>query len=428
MISRYFQFESRRTTLRQEIMAGITTFLTMAYIIFVNPSILSEAGMDRDALIVVTCLIAAVSTLLMGLIPNVPIAMAPGMGMNAFFTYTLVQTYGMSWQAALGIVFWAGSLFLFLSLIGAREKILQAIPQSLISAIAAGIGLFILFIGMKNMGLIVGNTATLVSLGSFTVEVILGIVGLFVSIVLLVRGIQAAILIGILVTTAFAMALGKVEFPTQMFSYDLSISAISFQLDLWSAFKWSLIGPIFALMFIDLFDTLGTLVACAHEAKLVEKDGKINKLSSMLNIDAIATMLSGLLGSSPTTSYVESASGIAAGGKTGFTSVITGSLFLVALLFIPLIGIVPPYATAPALIIVGMMMLKSVRNIQFESYEESFPALLTITTMVFSFQISTGLAIGFLSWGIIKLFLLKVKDISWVMWIIMVLSGLSLVV
>lgn len=428
MISRYFQFESRRTTLRQEIMAGITTFLTMAYIIFVNPSILSEAGMDRDALIVVTCLIAAVSTLLMGLIPNVPIAMAPGMGMNAFFTYTLVQTYGMSWQAALGIVFWAGSLFLFLSLIGAREKILQAIPQSLISAIAAGIGLFILFIGMKNMGLIVGNTATLVSLGSFTVEVILGIVGLFVSIVLLVRGIQAAILIGILVTTAFAMALGKVEFPTQMFSYDLSISAISFQLDLWSAFKWSLIGPIFALMFIDLFDTLGTLVACAHEAKLVEKDGKINKLSSMLNIDAIATMLSGLLGSSPTTSYVESASGIAAGGKTGFTSVITGSLFLVALLFIPLIGIVPPYATAPALIIVGMMMLKSVRNIQFESYEESFPALLTITTMVFSFQISTGLAIGFLSWGIIKLFLLKVKDISWVMWIIMALSGLSLVV
>ncbi|MEM9934225.1 MAG: NCS2 family permease [Bacteroidota bacterium] len=428
MISRYFQFESRRTTLRQEIMAGITTFLTMAYIIFVNPSILSEAGMDRDALIVVTCLIAAVSTLLMGLIPNVPIAMAPGMGMNAFFTYTLVQTYGMSWQAALGIVFWAGSLFLLLSLIGAREKILQAIPQSLISAIAAGIGLFILFIGMKNMGLIVGNTATLVSLGSFTVEVILGIVGLFVSIVLLVRGIQAAILIGILVTTAFAMALGKVEFPTQMFSYDLSISAISFQLDLWSAFKWSLIGPIFALMFIDLFDTLGTLVACAHEAKLVEKDGKINKLSSMLNIDAIATMLSGLLGSSPTTSYVESASGIAAGGKTGFTSVITGSLFLVALLFIPLIGIVPPYATAPALIIVGMMMLKSVRNIQFESYEESFPALLTITTMVFSFQISTGLAIGFLSWGIIKLFLLKVKDISWVMWIIMALSGLSLVV
>ncbi|MEM8899352.1 MAG: NCS2 family permease [Bacteroidota bacterium] len=428
MISRYFQFESRRTNLRQEITAGITTFLTMAYIIFVNPSILSEAGMDRSALIVVTCLIAAISTILMGAIPNVPIAMAPGMGMNAFFTYTLVQTYGMSWQAALGIVFWAGSIFLILSLVGAREKILQAIPDSLVSAIAAGIGLFILFIGMKNMGLIVGNPATLLSLGTFTPEVILGIIGLFISIILLVQGIQGAILIGILVITILAMILGKVDLPTQVFSTDLSIAAISFQFDLWAALKWSLIGPIFALMFIDLFDTLGTLVACAHEAKLVEKDGKIKNLNKMLNIDAIATMLSGVLGSSPTTSYVESASGIAAGGKTGFTSVVTGALFLISLLFIPLIGVVPAYATAPALIIVGMMMLKSIKNIQFEAYEESFPALLTITTMVFSFQISTGLAIGFLSWGIIKLFLLKVKEISWVMWIIMALSALSLIV
>ncbi|MEM7514344.1 MAG: NCS2 family permease, partial [Bacteroidota bacterium] len=259
-------------------------------------------------------------------------------------------------------------------------------------------------------------------------EVILGIIGLFISIILLVQGIQGAILIGILVITILAMILGKVDLPTQIFSTDLSISAISFQFDLWAALKWSLIGPIFALMFIDLFDTLGTLVACAHEAKLVEKDGKIKNLNKMLNIDAIATMLSGVLGSSPTTSYVESASGIAAGGKTGFTSVVTGALFLISLLFIPVIGVVPAYATAPALIIVGMMMLKSIKNIQFEAYEESFPALLTITTMVFSFQISTGLAIGFLSWGIIKLFLLKVKEISWVMWIIMALSALSLVV
>ncbi len=427
MLARFFPFKERQTSLSKEVIAGATTFLTMSYIIFVNPSILAETGMDKEALIAVTCIVAAISTILMGLIPNVPIAMAPGMGLNAFFTYTIVITEGVSWQTALGIVFLAGCFFMILSLLGAREKIIRAIPPSLVTGIAVGIGLFLVFIGLKNLGVVVDHPATLVTLGPINTEVLLGLAGLFLIIVLYIRKIHGSILIGILVTTALALATGSISGSDELISSEISIAPVAFQLDIPGALKWNLLGIVFAILYIDLFDTLGTLVACSHEAGLVKKDGTIARISQMLGVDALATMLSGLLGTSPTTSYVESATGIAAGGKTGFTSLVTGVLFLIGLLFIPIIGIVPAYATAPALIIVGFLMIRQIVKIDFQDLEEAIPALITMIVMPLTFQISTGIAFGFISWGVIKLLLGKYKEIGWVMAIVIMLSILNLV-
>ncbi|MEM7659937.1 MAG: NCS2 family permease [Bacteroidota bacterium] len=427
MLERFFQFKAKKTDLRTEVLAGVTTFLTMAYIIFVNPNILSETGMDRDALVVVTCLVAAFSTILMGLIPRVPLALAPGMGLNAFFTYTLVIGQGIHWQVALGMVFWAGVLFLLLSLLGGREKLLAAIPDALIAAIAAGIGMFLLFIGFKNLGLIQAHPETLVALGAFTPEVLIGLAGLLLTILLIIRRVKGALLIGIGAATLLALLLGKVSWPSNWFDFSWDIRPVAFQLDLIGALKWSLIGPIFALLFVDLFDTLGTMMACAQEAKLIKKDGSVEKARPMLLVDAIATMFSGVMGTSPTTSYVESAAGIAEGGRTGMTSIVTGLLFLLGLLFVPLIGMVPAYATAPALIVVGVLMIRQIQRINFDKYEDAFPAVITIATMVFTFQISTGLALGFLSWGLIRLFLWRTKEIPPIVYLIMLLSLLSLV-
>lgn len=429
MLDQYFQISERKSSIRTELLAGTTTFLTMAYIILVNPAVLADAGMDREALVAVTCLVSAFSCILMGLIPRVPIALAPGMGLNAFFAYTLVGTYGISWQVALGMVVWAGLLFLLLGFFGAREKIVAAIPQSLISAIGAGIGLFLMFIGMKNLGLVVDHPATLVTLGTFDIKVVIGLLGLLLTIILMLKNIAASILIGIVFSTMLAFAFDKgVIMPTSLFELNFNISTVAFQADIMGALKWSLVAPIFALVFVDMFDTLGTLVACAHEAKLVKKDGTIGKIRQMLGVDAIATIMSGVLGSSPTTSYVESASGIAAGGRTGLTAVITGLWFLSGILFVPIFSVVPAYATAPALIVVGILMAKQLKNVPFDKLEESIPVMLMITTMVFSFKIAVGLAMGFLSWGLIKLFLFKTNKISLVMWIIMILSFLSLIV
>lgn len=427
MLERYFEFSRRKTTLRTELLAGLTTFMTMSYIMFVNPSILAETGMDKSALVVATCLIAALASILMGVIGKVPLALAPGMGLNAFFAYTLVLTQGIPWQVALGMVFWAGVLFLLLSVVGGRERLMRAIPESLIAAIGAGIGFFLLFIGFKNLGLVVADPATLVTMGELTTEVLIGLFGLLLTIVLMVKKVRGALFIGIITSTVLALASGKVQLPDSLLSLDFDLSPVAFQLDIMGALKWAYLGPIFALMFVDMFDTVGTMVACAHEAKLVKKDGKIERAREMLAVDAIATLFSGLLGTSPTTSYVESASGIAEGGRTGMTSVVTGTLFLLGLLFIPLIGVVPPYATAPALIVVGILMLGQIQRINFQKYEDVFPAVLTIATMVFTFQISTGIAIGFLSWGLIRIFLLRTNEVHWIVYLVMVLSLLSLI-
>ena len=428
MINRFFELESHQTSIRTEVLAGLTTFLTMAYIIIVNPSVLAEAGMDKQALVVATCLVAGLSTLLMGLIPKVPIAMAPGMGLNAFFTYTIVISDGVPWQTALGMVFWAGILFMALSLFGAREKIVAVIPESLVTAISVGIGLFILFIGLQNMGLIVGHPAKLVTLGSFTPEVLIGLAGLFLTIVLYLRNVNGSILIGMVAATILAFALGLIAGPQAWDSISFDISPIAFQLDITGALQVGFITTIFALFYIDMFDTIGTLMACSREAGLVQANGHIKNIKKMLGVDAVATMLSGLLGSSPTTSYIESGSGIAAGGRSGLTAVVAGLLFLLAILFTPLIALVPGYATAPALIMVGFLMIKQIRNIDMNDLEEAIPAILTFIMMPLSFSISTGLACGFVSWGLIKILTGKFGAIHWVMYIIIGLSVASLLV
>lgn len=428
MISRFFELSQHQTSIRQEIIGGLTTFLTMAYIIIVNPSVLSETGMNQSALVVITCLVAGFSTILMGLIPKVPIAMAPGMGLNAFFAYSIVLGDGVAWQTALGMVFWAGVLFLIMSVFGAREKIVAAIPKTLVTAISVGIGLFILFIGMKNMGLIVDHPAKLVTLGTFTPELLIGIGALFLTIILFLRGVNAAILIGIALATLVSFVIGLVQFPESGMVFNFDISPVAFQLDIMGALEIGFIGTIFALFYTDLFDTIGTLMACTKEAGLVQKDGTIKDFKKMLGVDAIATLMSGVLGTSPTTSYIESGTGIAAGGRSGLTAVVTGILFLLAILFTPLIALVPSYATAPALIMVGFMMIRQTVDIPWEDYEEAIPAILTFMLMPLSFSIATGLACGFLSWTIIKVLMGKFEEVSWVMYVVAVLSLISLVV
>lgn len=428
MLDKFFQIKQRGSTKKIEFVAGLTTFLTMAYIIFVNPAILAETGMDKGALIAVTCIVTAAATILMGVWPKVPIAMAPGMGMNAFFAYTLVLSNKISWQTALGIVFLSGLLFFILTLLGVREKVIHAIPKSLVIAISVGIGLFLTFIGLQNMGLIVDNPATLVGLGTFTPGVLIGLAGLLLITILSAKKIKGSIIIGIFFSTILALIFKLVQLPSNIFSISsINIAPIAFQLDILGALKWSLLGSIFTLMYFDLFDSLGTIVACSYEAKLVKEDGTIKKISQMLGADAIATMFGALLGTSTTTSYIESAAGIAEGGRTGLTSVVTGLLFLIGLFFIPLIAIVPQYATAPALIIVGLLMIKQITRIDFKNFEEAIPAMLTMVIMPLTFQISTGLAFGFLSWGFIKMLLLKFKQISWVMYAVMIISIISLI-
>ena len=428
MINKYFGLKEKQTNVRTEILAGSVSFLTMAYIIFINPIILSDSGMDRSSVTVATCLVSAIACLLMGLIPKVPIAIAPGMGLNAFFTYTLVMQYKLSWQIALGVVFLAGSLFLLFSIFGIREKVIRTIPHSLISAIAAGIGLFLIFIGLQHIGVIVSHPKTLVTAGKFTYTSMLGLIGFFLMVILLIKKVRGAILIGIVSVTLISIFSGLSETPTSIISAAPSISSTAFQLDIMGALKLSLIGPIFALLFMDMFDTLGTIVACSKEAKLIKKDGSIEKISAMLGVDAFATILSSLLGTSPTTAYIESATGISEGGKSGLTRVITGLFFLLAIFFIPLISIVPEYATAPALIIVGIYMLKQILDIDFNKPEEFIPAFIIIVMMPLTFQISAGMAFGFISWGLLRILMFRFSEISPLMYLIMFLSLISLLV
>lgn len=417
-----FQLRAKGSSVRVEVVAGLTTFLTMAYIIFVNPSILSRTGMDKNALVAVTCIVTAIATIVTGLFTNAPIAMAPGMGLNAFFAYSLVLGGKISWQTALGVVFLSGVFFLILTLLGLRKRIVEAIPRSLISAISVGIGLFITFIGLVNLGVVVKNDVTLVSAGKLTPTVLIGLFGLLVMLFLEMKRIKGALLVGIIFATAIAAALGYVQKPDEWISLHLDIRAVVFQLDILGALKWSLFGSIFSLMFMDMFDSIGTLVACCHQANMVDEKGRIKGLDRLLSIDAIATMTGALLGTSTTTSYIESAAGIEQGGRTGLASIVTGVFFLLALLFVPLVGIVPPYATAPALIMVGLFMMKEVKAIDFANVEEAFPAFIIMVMIALSYSISTGLAFGFISYTLIKAVAGKTGDVKPAMWIIAVLS------
>lgn len=426
MLDKYFSISERGSSYRKEIIGGATTFLTMAYIIFVNPNILGDAGMDKSALITVTILASVIGTLLAGVWARVPYAMAPGMGLNAFFTYTLVLGAGVPWQTALGVVFLSGIVFLALTITKIRTKIIHTIPLSLRLATGAGIGLFIAFIGFKSMGLVVANPATFVSLGKFTPELLIGIAGLVITAVLEVKKVRGGIFYGIIITTIIALVAGRVSAPATLISTPPSIAPLVLQLDVLSALKFSLIGAIFSFMFVDLFDSVGTIVACSYEAGFVDKDGKVQHVDRILEADAVATVAGSLLGTSTTTTYIESASGIANGAKTGFASVVTAVLFLLALLFAPLIGIVPAYATAPALIIVGVYMFKNIKQIDFSDFSDSIPAFLTIILMPLTYSISTGLSFGFISFILLKAVAGKFSEVSWLMWIIGALSVVNL--
>ncbi len=424
-MDRYFQLKEKQTSVKVEFMAGVTTFLTMGYIIFVNPLFLSPTGMDKEALIAVTCIVSAIATIIVGVFANAPIAMAPGMGLNAFFAY-LVSSGKMDWQTALGVVFLSGLLFLALTLLGLRKKIVEAIPASLISAIAVGIGLFITFIGLVKLGIVVKDEHTLVTAGPLTGTVLIGLFGLLVMLYFEMKKMVGSLILGILASSALAIAFGKTELPTQVISLHLNIEAISFKLNIFGALKWGFFGSIFTLMFMDMFDSVGTLVACCHQADMVDENGKIKGLDRLLGIDAIATMIGAVFGTSTTTAYIESAAGIEQGGRSGLTSIVTGVLFLLALLFVPIVGIVPGYATAPALIMVGLFMMKEVKQIDFSNMGEAFPAFIIIVMIALSYSISTGLAFGFISFTIIKTVSGRAKDIKPAMWIIAILSALFL--
>jgi AGZA family xanthine/uracil permease-like MFS transporter len=424
MLKEYFEIEERRTSLRVETVAGATTFLTMAYIIFVNPNILSDTGMDKSALIAVTCLVSAIATIGTGIFGRAPIAMAPGMGLNSYFAYSLVAQEQISWRTGLGAVFLSGLFFLVLTLVGLRKKLVEAIPAGLIAAIAVGIGLFIAFIGLNNLGLVVRDEKTLFAFGDVTQATVwIGLLGLAVMIVLGLLRVTGSLLIGIFVAALVAALLGYVDRPAAWVSLDWPVGKIALQLDIMGALKISLWGSIFTLMFIDMFDSIGTLVACSEKAGLRDESGQIKGLDRLLGIDAVATMAGALLGTSTTTAYVESAAGIAQGGRTGLTSVVTGGLFVLALFFVPVIAVVPGYATAPALLVVGFFMMKEAGKISIRKVDELIPSLIIVVMIAVSYQISTGLALGFVSFAVLKVLLGRYRDIRPAMWLI---AGLSL--
>lgn len=424
----FFELKEHNSSLKQEFIGGLTTFLTMAYIIFVNPEMLAKTGMDQSALITATCLAAAFGTLLVALWVKAPLAMAPGMGLNAFFTYTLVLgKQDVSWETALGIVFLSGIFFLILTLTGIREKVIHVIPLSLRLAVGAGIGLFITFIGLKNLGLVVANPDTIVTMGEFTKPVILGIVGLIVIAILLVKNVKGALLIGIVVTYVLGLMTGEVTLAGSPFSMPPSLAPIAFKLDIAGAFELAFVGAVFSFMFVDLFDSVGTIVACSYQAGMVGDDGSIKKIDKILEADAVATVAGSLMGTSTTTTYIESASGIADGARTGLSSLFVALFFLLSLFLSPLIGSVPAFATAPALIVVGIFMFRSIKEIDFDDFEVAIPAFLTIVAMPLTFSISNGISLGFISYIIITVVSGDIKKISPILLLIGFLSVLNLV-
>jgi AGZA family xanthine/uracil permease-like MFS transporter len=427
MLERIFKLRAHGSTISREVAAGTTTFLTMAYIIFVNPNILATAGMDKGAVITATILAAAFGTLLSGLWANVPFAMAPGMGLNAFFAFSLVLGRQVSWQTALGVVFVSGVAFLVLTLLGVRKYVVAAIPLNLRLAIAAGIGLFITFIGLRNLGLIVDDPATLVTLGPLGKPVVLGLAGLLVIIILEIRSVRGAILLGILATTGLGMIFGLVAAPGQAVSAPPSLAPVFLKMDLAGALQWGMWGAIFSFMFVDLFDSVGTIVACSYEAGLVADDGSIAKLDRVLEADAVSTIAGAMLGTSTTTTYIESGAGIAAGGRTGLANVVTTGLFLASLFFTPVIGMVPGFATAPALIVVGVYMFRNVARIDFQSFRSGAPAFLTIILMPLTSSISMGLAFGFVAHIVATVAAGRPRDIHPVMWVVGMFSVLEIV-
>ncbi|WP_137887383.1 NCS2 family permease [Pseudomonas sp. 2FE] len=426
MLERLFQLNAHNTTVRTEILAGLTTFLTMAYILFVNPSILGETGMDKGAVFVATCLAAAIGSAIMGFIANYPIALAPGMGLNAFFTYTVVLHMGHSWQVALGAVFLSACMFFLLSIFKIREWIINSIALELRSAIAAGIGLFLALIALQNAGIVVANQATLVGMGDLSKpEPLLAVLGFFLIVALEARKVTGAVLIGILAVTGAAIALGVSKFGGVV-SMPPALAPTLLQLDIMGALDIGLFSVIFAFLFVDLFDNSGTLIAVAKKAGLMRKDGYMPKMGRALIADSSAAMVGSVLGTSTTTSYIESAAGVSAGGRTGLTAVVVALLFLLALFFAPLAGSVPAFATAPALLFVAVLMTAGLAEIDWDDITVAAPVVITALAMPLTFSIANGIAFGFIAWAAIKLLAGRWRELNPVLVILSILFVIKL--
>ncbi|GLZ89523.1 transporter [Metapseudomonas resinovorans] len=412
LLERLFKLSLHGTTVKTELAAGLTTFITMAYIIFVNPNIMADAGIDHGAAFVATCLAAAFGCLLMGLYANWPVGLAPGMGLNAFFTYTVVNTMGYSWQIALGAVFLSGVLFMILTFSRIREWLLNSIPSSLRFAMGAGVGLFLGLIGLKTAGIVVAHPATLVHIGDLTSPgPLLAAICFLMIAVLEYRRIFGGILISILTVTLIGVGLGIVKFGG-VFSMPPSLAPTFMAMDITGAFNVTMVSVILAFLFVHMFDTAGTLMGVAQRANLVQEDGRIENLSRAMKADSASSVFGGVLGVPPVTSYVESAAGVAAGGRTGLTAVTVGILFIAAMFFAPLAGMIPAYATAGALIYVAMLMMGGMAHIDWKEHTETIPAIVTVIMMPLTFSVADGIALGFVTYVVMKAFTGKYKDVS----------------
>jgi AGZA family xanthine/uracil permease-like MFS transporter len=420
LLDRYFQLTENHTSVKQEFLGGLTTFMTMAYIVVVNPQILAQAGMPADGVVFATCLSSAVATLVMGLYANYPIALAPGMSLNAYFTYSVCLSMHVPWRTALAVVFFSGVLFLVLTLTRIREQIVNGIPDCLKHSTAAGIGMFIAFVGLRNAKLVVANSATFVSLGSFAdKEVQTACLGLVLTLVLMARGWRGAILLGVFATALLGVFRGIATWPTHFFSIPHPSSTF-LQLDFRGAIHLGLLEILFAFLFVDLFDNVGTLVGVCEQGGFI-KDGKIPRVGRILMADSIGTIFGALTGTSTVTSYIESAAGVAAGARTGLSSIPVAALFLLAMFCSPLATAIPAHATAPALILVGVLMAQPLELVKWRDFSEAVPAFFTMLTMPLAFSIATGLSLGLISYTVVKLAAGKFREISVLLWILTIL-------
>ena len=420
MLERVFHLQENQTTVRRELLAGLTTFMTMSYVVVVNPRILADAGMPVDGVLFATCISAAIATLVMGLWANYPIALAPGMSLNAYFTYSVVIGRGVPWQTALGVILLSGILFLLLTLTNIREQIVNGIPDALKYGTAGGIGLFIAFIGLRNAQIVVPNKATLVGMGHVAdPQVLLAAAGLIFIAILMARRIGSAILIGIVGITLAGIPLGLAHWPDHFFSLPHPSSTF-FKLDLRAATKIGLGELVFVFFFVDLFDNVGTLVGVCEEGGFL-RDGKLPRASRALLADAFGTIVGALTGTSTVTSYIESAAGVAAGARTGLGNILIAALFLVAMFCAPLVSAIPTYATAPALILVGALMCGSLARVKWDDFSSAFPAFITLVATPLTFSIATGLSLGLLSFTFIKVGTGKYREISPLIWVLSVL-------
>ena len=426
MLDRYFQLGENQTSIKQEMLGGLTTFVTMAYIVVVNPQILAQAGMPAEGVVFATCLSAAAATLVMGLYANYPIALAPGMSLNAYFTYSVCLAMHVPWRTALAVVFFSGVLFLILTVTRVREQIVNGIPDCLKHSTAAGIGMFIAFVGMRNAGLVVANPATFVGLGSFaSKEVQTACFGLALTLALMSRRIHGAILLGILGTTVLGIFRGISSWPTSIFAMPHPSSTF-LKLDFRGAFHLGLFEIMFAFLFVDLFDNVGTLVGVCEQGGFV-KDGKIPRVGRVLLADSVGTIFGALTGTSTVTSYIESAAGVAAGARTGLSNMAVAALFVLAMFCSPLATAIPGYATAPALILVGVLMSQSLALVKWHDFSEAMPAFITMLATPLAFSIATGLSLGLISYTVAKLAMGKVREINTLIWILTILFVLRYV-